>query len=128
MSNPYQPPAATVANPSNGRSKQVRAGLFGVGLLFAVLAALIPSVVIPRYQELFIQFGLDLPFITQLVLRHYRWSWVLPLCVVAVRFAGPFPARRAQLACGAGVAAFALVLLIVFIAANLPMWTLGAVV
>jgi hypothetical protein len=84
MKNPYEPPSSDLKDQSAPGSLPL---IFGV--VFAVLAALIPTVVTPSFKLLFDSFGAELPMATQLFVDHYHLLWLLPILVFVLHFSWP---------------------------------------
>jgi hypothetical protein len=128
MSNPYQPPAADSAALAAPASKAVPEILIGIGLVFAVLAALIPALALPGFQSVYASFGTDTSPLTLFVFKYHAAYWICPLGVAAIGLSGRNRPRRAAIACAAGAAAFLVLLPLSFGAAYWGIWKLGAVV
>lgn len=126
MPNPYQAPGAGTVPDS--RSKALASFLHGVGLVFAVLSALIPTLVLPRFQAVFKEFGADLPFLSHFVFKHSPWLWLFPVALAIASLFWRKQPGRAALVCIAGIAGFVLAIVVLIIAAYLPVMNLGAVV
>jgi type II secretory pathway component PulF len=76
--------------------------LLASGLIFAALTAITPIFVIPHFVNVFSTFGTDLPLITQIVLKFYGVTAVLPLLVLIAWFFWPNRSHRAIAACITG--------------------------
>lgn len=121
MSNPYQAPtSATPTVPSSGRT-----ALFVIGLVCAIFAALIPTLVVPQFGQIFESFGADVPLMTRLVLQGYLALWALPVFVVLAWLFWPRPQRRAAAACWIGVLSIVLLLPLCIGALYLPIFMLA---
>lgn len=128
MSNPYQSPqSAVVSSVQSGRGAGAVMQLVA-GLLCAVIAALLPMLVIPAFHEVFIGFGAQLPLLTRLAVGYHPWLWLLPLLVVAARLFWPKARRRALAACLLGVVGLVLVIALTALAMYLPVFQLGEVI
>lgn len=125
MSNPYQPPAGA------GQAPARRGLVFAivlVGIACAVLAALIPALVLPSFSHVYTSFGADLPWLTRLVLQLYPFLWLCPVVVAVLGVATRNRPRGAVLACAMGVGTLLLVMPVTMLAAYWPIMQLGAVV
>jgi hypothetical protein len=68
--------------------------LLGVALLPGITVALGALVVVPQYQQLFADFGTDLPATSRLLLATFRWWSIAPLLTLALWFVWPSAASR----------------------------------
>jgi hypothetical protein len=104
---PYQPPesdlgidaAARDANPAE--KSPAEKTLFAIGLLGALLTALIATFVVPRFDEVFKNFGAELPLPTLIVSKFYGLAWLLPLLPTTIWFGWlgwPEPHKRGRIA------------------------------
>lgn len=99
--------------------------LFAAGFVCAVLAAWLPGKMLPAFQDVYASFGTDLPLPTRWLMRYPQGLWAGPLAVLALAIAGRQRVRlAAAAACAIGVAA----LMLLAVAAYLPIVTAGAVV
>lgn len=105
MTDPYQTPASALPSASS-----VGTVLLVIGLAGAILTALVPSLIVPSFGEVFRGFGALLPAPTQWLLRGYLALWILPLLVLLVWRFWPRPRSRAKAACWFGVLCLLLVL------------------
>lgn len=128
MQNPYQPPAAPIPPTAASMVTPPGNGLFVAGLVCALLAAVVPMLVVPAFEEVFKSFGADLPLLTLAVLRYHPATWFLPMLVIAARLFWPLARRRAMAAGLIGVAGAVFVFLGLGIALYWPIFRLGAVV
>ena len=101
MSNPYQSPQSAVMSSAHSASGAGAVIQLVVGLLCAVIAALLPMLVIPTFHEVFISFGAQLPQLTKVAVAYHLWLWLLPLLVVAARLFWPAKHRRSKASCKA---------------------------
>lgn len=98
MSNPYEAPASS----SSASSNSGQSALFVIGLVCAILTALIPTLVVPNFSEVFRSFGAQLPWPTQLLLQGHLGLWILPVLVLVIWWLWPTPRNRAKAACWFG--------------------------
>src|SRR5690606_7847840 len=103
MTNPYQPPASAVELSTTHGSGSTAVIQLIAGLMCALLAALIPTLVIPQFHQVFTSFGTDLRLTTRIALNHRLWLWLLPLVVIAVRLFWPRARKRPRASCLVGV-------------------------
>lgn len=121
MSNPYQAPsAATPAASSSGHP-----ALVVIGVACAALTALVPTLIVPRFSEMFRMFGATLPWPTQLLLQGYAALWILPVLVLLVWSAWPRPRSRAKAACWFGALCLVLGLPACVAALYMPIFALS---
>ena len=125
MRNPYQSPASAVATSAKPVGANRNFVLFVIGLITAVAAAIIPMLVIPKFRELFLSFGADLPPVTSIVVNYYLALWVLPILVITTKILLPTAKGRALLPCLIGVLGLVLIVPLVFFALYLPIFMLG---
>jgi hypothetical protein len=120
MKNPYDPPS------SESKDQPASPGLRSLilGVVFAVLAALIPTVVTPSFKWAFDSFGAELPMATQLFLDNYRLLWLLPILVIMVHFFWP---KKKRLPLWLGIFSFALTIPFSLWALYSPVFHLGSV-
>jgi type II secretory pathway component PulF len=112
-----------------GRSDATsRNGLFIVGLLAAVVAAAIATLVVPQFRNLFQGFGGDLPLATRLAVDYYLALWLLPIVVIAVRLAWPDSSSRSTVACIVGVGSLIVTIPTLTVVLYLPIFKLGQTV
>lgn len=121
MSDPYRAPTSAI--PSAPTSAGT--AFFVIGLACAALTALVPTLIVPSFSEVFRSFGASLPWSTQWLLRGYLALWILPVLVVLLRLFWPWPHRRTQTACGFGVLCLLLVLPACMAALYLPIFALS---
>lgn len=121
MSNPYQAPtSATPTVPSSGRP-----ALLVIGLVCAILAALIPTLLVPQFGQIFESFGAELPSSTRLLLQGYLALWALPGFVLLAWLFWPQPQRRAAAACWVGALSLVLIFPLCMGALYLPIFMLS---
>jgi len=99
MTNPYE--ASATATPAM-QAPLSKAALI-VGLICSVLAAAVPTLVLPQFRQAFESFGAELPLVTRLLLKYHFVMWAAPVAVMAAwRYwpncktppLGRLPARR----------------------------------
>jgi hypothetical protein len=100
--NPYQPPQSNAAAAPQQRSA-IGVIPFAIGLICAVLVALVATVVVPRFEQVYVSFGAELSRATRFVLKYYLSLWLLPLAVVATRMMSADKRRGSWVACLIGV-------------------------
>ena len=125
MENPYQSPASAVATSAKPVGASRNLVLFVIGLICAVAAAIIPMLVIPKFRDLFISFGAELPAFTSIVVNYYLALWVLPILVVTTKILLPTAKGRALMPCLIGVLGLVLIVPLVIFALYLPIFMLG---
>lgn len=126
MTNPYQSPASAVELPATHGSGSTAVIQLIAGLMCALLAALIPTLVIPQFRQVFTSFGTDLPLTTRIALNYHLWLWLLPLVVIAVRLFWPRARKRPRAACLAGIAGLVIALAATLLAMYLPIYQMGS--
>lgn len=90
MSNPYQAPSTPIPATPGAQ----RPALVVIGMVCAILTALVPTLVVPSFGQTFSAFGADLPWPTLWLLRAYPALWILPVIVLAVWRFWPRPDKR----------------------------------
>ena len=125
MTNPYQPPQSTFEGGSDQGGSATMAIRLIVGLICALIAAALPMLVIPSFQQVFDSFGAQLPLMTQLALSYHLWLWVLPILVIAAFMFWPKAERRPLAACLTGVIGLTLTSVVMILAMYLPVFALG---
>ncbi len=128
MSNPYQSPQSAVMSSAQSASGAGAVIQLVVGLLCAVIAALLPMLVIPTFHEVFISFGAQLPQLTKVAVAYHLWLWLLPLLVVAARLFWPAARRRAKASCWIGVLGLVITVVVTTLAMYMPILRLDAVI
>jgi type II secretory pathway component PulF len=127
-SGPYSPPPsaplAELPAPRRGWEKF----LLGVGLLGAIVAPLMAHIIVPQFNEVFRNFGAELPFFTKLLVRGYPALWLLPIAVLAAWFRWPRREFRAVAACLIGALSAALFVPVMIVAVYLPIFKLAATI
>ncbi|KRA72895.1 hypothetical protein ASD78_14870 [Lysobacter sp. Root667] len=73
-----------------------------IGVACAAVTALIPTLIVPNFSEVFRSFGAELPGPTQLLLQGYLGLWILPVMVLVIWWLWPKPRSRAKAACWFG--------------------------
>ncbi len=110
-------PGSIDATPKNG--------LFIVGLIAALLAAAIATLVVPQFRQLFQGFGAGLPVATGLAMDYYLFLWLLPIVVIAARVAWPDSRSRSAIACVVGVGGLVVIVATLTFVLYLPIIKLG---
>jgi type II secretory pathway component PulF len=100
--------------------------LFSFGLVGSAIAALMPFIVVPLFNEMFVEFGTALPLPTDLVVNYYQAACVLPLLVLAAWFFWPWRDMRSVAACTIGLSSLVLATLLLVLAMYLPFYKLAA--
>lgn len=121
MNNPYQAPLA----PAPASPSAANPVLIVIGVAAAALTALIPTLVVPNFNEVFRSFGAELPWPTQLLLQGYPGLWVLPVLVLLIWWLWPTPRNRAKAACWFGALSLVLGLPACMLALYLPIVALS---
>ena len=105
-----------------------RTGRWGLitGLLCALLAASIVSVLVPNFKEAFASYGVGLPLLTRLVFSCHWAIWLLPVAVVAARWRWPAAPRRDFMAGLIGVLGSLALTPLAVVAMYLPIFQLAA--
>jgi hypothetical protein len=124
---PYRSPAGPPAAAAT-RGGGASALLIATGVAVSGLVALLVQGVVPGFAGTFEVFGVELPQISQWLLRWHGLAWGLPPAVLLVALAWPQPRQRAWLAFGLGVGGGLLVAGLVFAALYVPMRMLSSVV
>lgn len=114
--------------PDKARHPAVESLLVAAGLVAAVLAWLLPWLVIDHFREVLAAFGAHLPWLTRWVFAGYPWLACLPLLVLACWWWWPRRRHRAVAACAVGVGGFVILMPLIALALWLPAFKLGAVV
>ena len=128
MSNPYQSPQSAVVSSVQSDSGAGAVIQLVVGLLCAIIAALLPMLVIPTFHEVFLSFGAQLPQLTKVAVAYHLWLWLLPLLVVAARLFWPAKRRRAKASCWIGVLGLVITVVVTTLAMYMPILRLDAVI
>lgn len=97
MTHPYRAPIASA--PASSSADPV---LLVIGVAAAGVTALIPTLLVPNFSEVFRSFGAELPWPTQLLLHGYLGLWILPVLVPVLWWLWPKPRSRAKAACWFG--------------------------
>jgi hypothetical protein len=123
--NPYQSPSSSVAISSKLTSNMAGLAFLSVGLICALVAAITPALVVPKFEQVFIGFGAEIPLITHIVLNYHLWLWLLPIFVVVIRLSWPKSAQRPLASCLFGVTSLVLVIPLTIYAMYMPIFLLG---
>ncbi len=126
MDNPYQAPSAPLTDPAGGAARPHKLGLF-LSLFMTCVPALILSIAVPQFREVFSTFGPELPWLTLIVVKGYLATWLLPVSVVAVWFGWPSLKQRSFIVFAIGLVSVMLTPFCI-IALYLPIFKLGTVV
>lgn len=103
----YQPPEAELRLDAStqdiGAASRTFAEktVFAIGVIGALLTALVATFVVPQFDEVFKNFGAVLPMPTMLVSKFYGLTWFLPLLPIALWFGWlgwPAPHKRGRVA------------------------------
>lgn len=127
MNTPYRTPQSSVATePTSGSNTAII--LLLTGIAAALLAALVPTLVVPQFQQVFASFGAELPLLTRLALEQHLWLWLLPVLVIAAWLFWPRPRQRSLAACLVGAGGLAIIVPLLILAMYLPILQLGQAV
>jgi hypothetical protein len=96
-----------------------------VGLLSAVIAAVLPLIVVPQYRAFFDLTGIHLPLLTTFFVNYGAALWLLPLSVLWAWFYWPRSTRRGLAACVIGVVSLLLVVPLLWLGMYLPILRWG---
>ncbi len=96
-----------------------------VGLLAAIVTAIVPMIFVPYFDDLFKKVKIALPPMSRFFLENYHALWALPVLVVIVWLAWPSPARRGLFACLLGIGSALLILPLLMIAMYWPIFALA---
>lgn len=99
-----------------------------LGLIFAIVGAVIIGLVAPQYRATFDAFGADLPIFSRIVAYHTYFVVLLPASVLAVRFLWPRVERRPIYSFVVGLGWLLASPLVLLIAGYLPIFMLGAAI
>jgi len=97
-----------------------------VGLICSVLAAAVPTLVLPQFRQAFESFGAELPLVTRLLLKYHFVMWAAPVAVMAAWRYWPNARRRPLAACLLGVGALVVAVPVIFIALYFPISEMAA--
>lgn len=102
--------------------------LLVMALCMSVIAALVPTFVVPHFAAMHDNFGVDLPFITRIVVDYTLLFWAIPVITLLIWWLWPKRTQAKILALAfSGAALLGLIPLLIF-ALYLPIFRLGAVV
>jgi hypothetical protein len=136
--NPYQPSAARVAREDAGevavRPRSLEIASIAIAALTVVAAGIAPSQ-LKTFREVFVGFGAELPWLSQVALGG-AWIWSLlamiaigiAIWIASTRIGTRVTFRRMRIALVVCVTLFVAFFLITFVALYLPIFRLGAVV
>jgi len=124
MENPYRVTSSSIVD--NATPSRMRWVALVVGVFCAALAALVPTVAVPAFEDVFNSFGGQLPWATRLMIQYYPLAWALPFLVVLAFALWPTVSRRTSLALMIGVTSLPLVALFSMWVLYLPIYQLSA--
>jgi type II secretory pathway component PulF len=128
MTHPYRPPQSSVEVTPTSASNTSAIILLLAGLVCALLTALVPTLAIPQFEQVFVSFGASLPLLTRLAIEQHLWLWLLPLLVVAARLFWHRPKQRPLVACLVGTVGLGLGIPLLILAMYLPILQLGQII
>jgi hypothetical protein len=99
-----------------------------LGVTPGVVVAVGAFVVVPQFQEVFTNFGAELPFVTSLLLATFRWWGIFPVVALALWLSWPNPANRGAAAVVFGATSAAVLFLFGWYACYAPIFQLADVV
>jgi len=123
MNTPYQSPTVSLEPKQSPRSS---AALAVLGIAVSALPPLTSWFVLGKFQETFEAFGVELPWLSRIVLSYHGLLWLVPAGIAAL--AALAPAWRGKRAAALGVASALVLMPVCVIAMYLPVFNLGAVV
>ncbi len=121
---PYQAPLTAPEQLAPPRARSVAIPL-AMGLLCSLLAALLPTLVVPSFWPIFEAFGEHLPLITALALNYYLLLWLWPLGFVVVFLCWPAARHRGWVPCLTGVLGLLASLVLLAVSMYGPIFSLG---
>jgi type II secretory pathway component PulF len=125
MQNPYQPPGAPVSDADAAAQSRRQTGFFIMGVLCAVIGALVPTILVPQYKELFAAFGGDLPLATSVLVRFYPALWIIPVLLLFARGTWPKIATKGGAVAVAGLSFLVIVIPLTFYLLYLPVFQMA---
>lgn len=125
MTNPYQTPESALVAASEPRRGAAAFIQLVVGLVCALIAAVVPMLVLPSFQRVIQGFVAEVPLITQIALSHHVWLWALPVFVIGARLFWPKAPQRPWASCLIGVLGLVIVMPVMILAMYLPIFQLG---
>ena len=128
VENPYQAPRSLPPPLPAIRGADANRIQLTVGLVSALIAALIPTLVVPQFRQMLEAFGADLPLISYLTLYYYPALWALPLLVLAARSFWPQPRQRGIAACLIGLIPLVMMIPFLLVALYLPIFKLASAI
>jgi hypothetical protein len=96
-----------------------------LGMVCALATAVLLTIVMPSFRTVFEAFGAELRFPTDIVVKYYWLSWMLPAAAFLVWASVRNGSRRARLAAGFGIWGLALIGLAMMLSMYLPIYALG---
>lgn len=110
---------------SRGSKPQPGSWMLAIGVAAAILAASIPTLVMPAFQPVLDQIGgAKVPPSTQLVASYYGIVWLLPVLSVLAWYFWPLPQQRGRAAMIVGVGGLMLLIPAMIFALYLPIFML----
>jgi hypothetical protein len=128
-SGPYAPPQSKVSD-AVGAKVRARAErwMFGIGLVSALGTAAFLSVLVPKFAQVFVEFGVDVPWAPALRVRVYPAAWLLPAVVLGVWLRWRRREHRGLIACAIGVGGALTLFPILIVALYLPIFHIAATI
>jgi hypothetical protein len=125
MQNPYQPPGAPVSETDAAARAKRQTWFFIVGVLCAAVGALVPTILVPQYKELFAGFGSELPMATSVLVRFYPALWLFPVLLLFAKGTWPKIANRGGAVAVAGLSFLVIVIPLTFYLLYLPIFRMA---
>jgi hypothetical protein len=76
-----------------------------LGVVFAILSAIIPTMTLPFFKAVFDSSGVELPMVARLFFDYHRLLWLLPVLVIVLHFYWP---KKNRLSLWVGMLSFML--------------------
>lgn len=118
--------------PPEGAASGIHAGkavgtlmLFGA-LAVSVVAAAVPTLVVPHFAEMLRNFGAELPLLTRLVMDYAGLLWAIPVVTLLIWRLWPDRTQGLVLALGFALAMLLGLVPLLIVALYLPIFNLGA--
>jgi hypothetical protein len=99
--------------------------LFGVSAGIALAIAVF--LIVPRFQDVFVNFGAKLPLATIVLLATFRWWGIVPVVTFALWALWPNPSKKGVAALVFGTVSAAVLFLYVLFALYAPVFQLAAI-
>ncbi|MET1079681.1 MAG: hypothetical protein ABWY06_16855 [Pseudomonas sp.] len=96
-----------------------------VGLICAVVAAVIPLLTAPQFRSVFEAFHAELPLLTRFFIYYTQGLWLLSAAVIGAWLCWPQPTQRATAVVLIGVGGLGLLTPLYIYAMYLPIYNLG---